>query len=153
MALNYVDISYVTVAETTTPLTTVGVQASTHVALRVLEAMQTCDGSTSTATPAKVELCYNTFAGSPPGTNSTAVTIQRRDVQRDAFQFLGGKNWTSEPTVISVLRTYNVPQYNGSYHYICPLQTPYICPGSAGFSVRFTASANVNSSGHVTVEE
>jgi len=155
MALNYVDVQYATVAETTTPMTTIGVQASTHVALRVLEQMNSTDGSTSTATPAKIEICRNTFATNAPGTNSTSITVAngKRDSARDAPQFIAGNTWTVEPTTITVIRTYNLPQYNGSYHYINPLSSPYIVPGNGGWSVRFTASANVNSSGHLTVEE
>jgi len=155
MALNYVDVGYAVVAETTTPMTTVGVKASTHIACRVMEAMQTFDGATSTAVPGKIELCENTFAGSAPGTNSTAITVAngRRDIVRDSPQFTAAYTWTSEPTVIIVLRTYNLPQYNGSYHYINPMVAPYIIDGAGGFSVRITASANVNSSGHLLVEE
>ena len=49
MSLNIVDCSFATIPETTTTMTTVGLLASTHVALRVLEFMGTMDGSTSTA--------------------------------------------------------------------------------------------------------
>lgn len=155
MALNICDLSFPVVAITTTPSTVVGVKASTHVALRGLEHQITCDGSTSTATPAKAELCENTFGANAPGTNSTAITVanQRRDIQRDTPQFTAAYAWTVEPTTIIVLATFNVPQYNGSYHYVNPLNSPYIVIGAGGWSIRMTASANVNCSGRTTVEE
>ena len=68
-------------------------------------------------------------------------------------QFTAGKQWTTEPTTITVIRTFNLPQYNGSYHYINPINSPYIVDGNAGFVSRVTASANVNMSGHATVKE
>jgi hypothetical protein len=56
------------------------------------------DGSTSTATPARIELC--TFTAATAGTN-TSVTIVNSAGQRVTTGFTAGTNYTAEPTVLA----------------------------------------------------
>jgi hypothetical protein len=156
MSCNVVDVQYAAVATSTTPKTVVGVLASTHIALRWLESCVSVNSGTSTDVPSKVELCANTFGTNPPGTNSTSITVAngKRDSARDAPQFTAAYGWTTEPTTITVLRTLYDPQYNGVYHYINPINSPYIVVGAGGASIRVTAGTGTPSvSGHMTVEE
>ncbi len=155
MAANVCDINVNTVAlVAATAKTAMGILAPSNIALKVSEVSISFDGATSSNAPAIAELCFNTFATNAPGTNSTSVTPTKRDQGRDeTVQTTAAKNWTAEPTVITVYRTIDVPQFDGLYHVLIPALSPYIIPGAKGFSVRLTSPNNVNFSGNITFEE
>ena len=157
MALNYVDLSFPSTACASAAIKTmVGVLASTHVALRWLESAVSVNSGTSTDVPATVVLQSCTFATNAPGTSSTAITSPagKRDLQRDTYQFTAAYGWSAQPTVLTVIRTIFDPQYNGLYHYINPLSSPYIIAGGGGGAISVTPGTGTPSvSGHMTVEE
>jgi hypothetical protein len=99
------------------------------------------DGSTSTATPARVELC--TFTAATAGT-STAVTIVNSAGQRVTTGFTAASAYTAEPTVLAPFKTFYVPQYGGlGIVQFTPGQEPD-SPVSQGFAIRVTSTATVN---------
>jgi hypothetical protein len=155
MAANIVDVPYGSVALTaTTAKTVVGAKAATNQAIKMLEQSVSFDGATSSNAPAVVEFNTITFATNSPGTASTSVTPLKREPGRaETTQLTAAKTWTTEPTVHAIVRTIDVGQYNGIYHYIHPFAAPHIVAGGAGFGIRITSPNNVNVSGHLTAEE
>ena len=102
------------------------------------------DGATSTAVPVLVELCYATFATNSPGTASTSITINQTYGRATAAGFTAAYNWTTEPTVLTVLDAFTVPAFNGTVVYDAPFGTSADSAVSEGFVIRCTAPANVN---------
>jgi hypothetical protein len=99
------------------------------------------DGSTSTATPARIELC--TFTAATAGTN-TSVTIVNDAGQRVTTGFTAGTNYTAEPTVLAAFKTFYFPQYGGTgIVQFTPGQEPDSAV-SQGFAIRVTSTATVN---------
>lgn len=155
MAGMYADLNIPTVALTAATAKTVGgVLASTNVGVRILGFALSFDGATSTNVPAKVEVCTCTFATNAPGTNSTLLALAKRDVGRpEVIQATAGHTWTVEPTVLTVLQTKYVGQFNGLFEILVPFATPLFVRGAGGFALRVTSPNNVNVSGSITVEE
>jgi hypothetical protein len=99
------------------------------------------DGATSTATPARIELC--TFTAATAGTN-TSVTIVNSAGQRVTTGFTAGTNYTAEPTVLAAFKTFYMPVYGGTgIVQFTPGQEPDSAV-SQGFAIRVTALATVN---------
>lgn len=155
MAYLQAEVNYFTVALTAaTAKSVAGVAAATNQAIKVLETSISFDGATSTNAPAVVDIARCTFATNAAGTNSTTVTPAKKDPGRaETVQTTGGKNWTTEPTVITVFRSIDVGQYNGLYHYIAPFAAPLIVVGGQGLVIRANSPNNVNCSGAIEFEE
>lgn len=99
------------------------------------------DGPTSTAQPAKIELCTLTAAGA--GT-STAVTVVNTAGPRITSGFTAATNYTVEPTVLVAFQTFYLPVYGGTaIVQFTPGQEPDNAV-SIGFAIRVTAPATVN---------
>jgi hypothetical protein len=104
------------------------------------------DGVTASALPVLCEVCYNTWATNPPGTNSTSITPVQEYGRVVAHGTTAAKTWTAgnEPTVLTVLRAFQLDPNKGLFAYDYPLgQTPD-SDVADGFSLRFTAPAGVN---------
>lgn len=109
------------------------------------------DGVSSTAVPVLVEVCYATFATNGPGTNSTSTTPRQINGRVTTAGFTAAKNWTTEPTVLTVLDTFLVPAFMGMLPYDLPLGDEYDCALGEGFVIRCTAPATVNTRSTVWV--
>jgi hypothetical protein len=110
------------------------------------------DGVTASAEPVLVEICYCTFATSPPGTNSTATAEPQLYGRVIAADFTGAKNWTTEPTVITVLEPFAVDPNKGLFSYDWSLgQTPD-CAEADGFVIRCNAPAIVSCRARMRLE-
>lgn len=138
----------------TTAKSAVGVKAPTNQAIKILEEKVSFDGSTSSNAPAVVDFCRCTFATNAPGTASTSLTPAKRDPGRaETVQSTAAFGWTTEPTVITVQTSIDIPQFNGVYHYIVPFAAPIIVAGGQGYVIRVTSPNNVNGSGGLLFEE
>jgi hypothetical protein len=102
------------------------------------------DGVTASAVPVLVELCAATFATNGPGTNSTSVTVRQLYGRLAGTGFSGAKNWTSEPTVLTVVDEWLLTPNGGLVLYDWPLGTSPDSPLGEGFVIRCTAPATVN---------
>lgn len=157
MAMNQFDAPFSSIAlSAATAKSVVGVKAASNIALKLLEAAISFDGSTSSYTPAVVDFGRCTFATNSPGTNSTSLTLgnTKRDPGRqETIQATGGYGWTTEPTVITAQHSKDIGQYNGIYHYINPFASPIVIAGGAGFVIRANSPNAVNVTGHLTCEE
>ena len=108
------------------------------------------DGVTASAIPVLVELCYATFATNPPGTNSTSATVTQTLGRTITPGFTAAKNWTTEPTVLTVIDDWLLTPAGGLVILDVPLGTSPDSAVSQGFVVRCNAPAavNVRVSGH-----
>lgn len=157
MAFNQFDVPFNTVALAAgVAKTVVGVKAAANVALKVLEAAVSQDGAVSSNAPVVVDFGRCTFATNGPGTNSTSITLgnTKRDPGRaETIQATAAYGWSTEPTVVTPQHSKDIGQYNGLYHYINPFASPHIVPGGQGFVIRGNSPNNVNTTGHLTIEE
>ena len=100
------------------------------------------DGATSTAVPAKIELCQ--LSGATAGT-STAVTVVQVAGVAITAGFTAATNYTAEPTVLTAFSTFTLPVYGGTGIVpFTPGQEPDSRAVSQGFAIRVTAPAAVN---------
>jgi hypothetical protein len=102
------------------------------------------DGVTASAVPVTVEWCYCTFGANAPGTNSTSTTINQEYGRALAAGSTAGKNWTTEPTTITVLREGLLSPNGGAMVYDYSLSKEPDCNLGEGFGIRCTAPATVN---------
>lgn len=132
-----------------TAKTVISVTAPAQFGVNWLRYSISFDGATSTAVPAKIELCTFTAAGA--GTN-TAVTIIQVGGTVITPGFTAATNYTVEPTVLASFETFTLPVYGGTG--IVPF-TPGQEPNSVvsqGFAIRVTAAAAVNCTGTMYFE-
>lgn len=139
-----------------TTRTVVGAQCAANQAIRVWGLDIGFDGTTSTVAPGICELDTNTWATNAPGTNSTTVTPKPNDSGRpETIQTTCGKAWTTEPTVLTVVETFFIPNYMGSGIVFAPLTKPFVAKGGNGLSLRITqaSGATANATGTEKCEE
>lgn len=125
-----------------TPKTVLAVTSAATYGINWLRYEISFDGATSTAVPAKIELCTHTGAGA--GTSTGATVVQVGGVTIATTGVAGGTNFTVEPTVLSAFDVFTLPVYGGTG--IVPF-TPGQEPNSVvsqGFAIRVTAPAAVN---------
>jgi hypothetical protein len=87
------------------------------------------------------EICACTFATNPPGTNSTTVTVTQTYGRAITAGFTAAKNWTAEPTVITVLDEFYVDPDKGAVLYDYPLGDTPDNDVSKGFCIRAVTQA------------
>src|SRR6185436_2243255 len=90
-------------------------------------------GITAGAVPGLVEICAATFATNPPGTNSTSATVQQDYGRSITAGFTAAYNWTTEPTVLTVIDEFVLTPTGGVVIYDYPLGTSPDCDVSNGF--------------------
>lgn len=110
------------------------------------------DGVTGSAVPVLCELCYATFATNGPGTNSTSVTVRQRYGRVITAGFTAARNWTAEPTVLTVIREMLIDPNKGFLPWDFPLGEEPDSAVSEGFVLRCTAPAVVNVRATLRVE-
>jgi hypothetical protein len=134
--------------------TAVAVKSAANQALKILEAVASHDGATSTFAPDITDFARHTFGAA--GT-STSQTPGKMDPGRgETIQSSGTNLYTVEGTTITPLRSFNLAQFNGLYHFIVPFASPIIvAPGgtAAGFCIRHNSPNGVNATGSITFEE
>ncbi len=113
------------------------------------------DGVTSSAVPAVVDIVQSTQAGA--GTSGVSPTItQTRGRSSSGSAPTGGSNYTAEPTTLTVIRRWFVPQFMGVLTVQFPLGRELETDSSGGtvkaIGIRINVSANVNVVGYLEVE-
>jgi hypothetical protein len=127
-----------------TPKSVLGVRSGASFGLDLKKFSVSFDGITATHTPVLVEICYATFATNAPGTNSTAVTPVQNYGRVIAHGTTAARNWTTEPTVLSVAREFLLSPAGGVVLYDWPLGDTPDSAVSEGYVIRCTAPAGVN---------
>ena len=97
------------------------------------------DGVTTTDKPVLVEICASTFATNGPGTNSTSNTVNQIYGRSVTAGFTGAYHWTTEPTVLTVVKVFRVTPNGGTFDYDWPLGETLDNDVSKGFAMRLTA--------------
>ncbi len=136
----------------TTAKTILGVKAHANSGILLVGLVVGFDGVTATDKQVVVEICYCTFGANSPGTNSTSVTVAQGSGRVLTAGFTMGKNWTTEPTTITVLKEIPLTPIGGSILYDVPLGTEYDTALGEGLVVRCTApTSNVNARATMSV--
>ena len=105
------------------------------------------DGVTQSAVPAVLDIVQSTQAGA--GTSTGSPTIQQvRGRTSSGSAPTGGYAYSAEPTVLTAIRTYFIPQLDGVYTEPLPLGRGLECDSSGGtikaIGFRLNVSASVN---------
>lgn len=118
--------------------------------IKITEIGVSFDGVSSTAEPATVELCSSTQATA--GTTTSQTPLQVSGATR-TVQATGARNYTAEPTVLTVLKRWLVHPQTG----ICiqfPLgREPQQNTGSDALGIRVTAPATLNCQAYIEFTE
>lgn len=153
MAAGYVLKTAGSVALTAaTAKTVVNVIAGANSLFRITEMSVSFDGATATGVPAIVDLFYCTQAGAgTPGTTPSPTQI--RGATR-TVQATGGLAYSAEPTVITALKSWFVPVFNGTFVLQFPLgREPEQIVTLDAYGLRITAPAVVNVIAYLEIEE
>jgi hypothetical protein len=152
MAFLQAELPWTTIPLTASTAKTVGsLKAPTNQILRVLEFQVSHDGATSANAPDVTDLARCTFATSGTGTATTPG--KKIPAFTETIQATGTTNYTAEPTVVTPLRSFNLAQYNGMYHYIVPFAAPLLVQGGQGILIRHNSPNAVNATGSIEYEE
>lgn len=124
-------------------------------ALTITELAISFDGVTASAVPVLCEIMFGTAAtNSTPGTGSTSVTPGQVRGQTATAGATAAKNATSEPTVLTVVKSLYVSPTAG---FVLQLPLGRELDGNptvmAMFAIRLTAPAVVNATGWIEFEE
>jgi hypothetical protein len=122
----------------------IGVQAPAQFGVDLKKWRVGFDGITASAVPVLCELCYATFATNPPGTASTGLAETQTYGRSITAGFVAAKNWTTEPTVLTVLEEFLLTPNGGLIFYDFPLGDTPDSAVSQGFVIRCTSPAVVN---------
>ena len=118
--------------------------------IRLVEFGVSFDGTSGSAEPVTVELCSSTQATA--GT-STAHTIAQVRGPTRTVQATGARNYTAEPTVLTVLKRWLVHPQTGMVIQFPLGREPEQTTTSDALCIRCTAPANVNVQGYMEFEE
>lgn len=119
--------------------------------VRMTDMMCSTDGTTSSAVPGLVGIFKSTQAGA--GTAGGATFNQIRGATRTA-QATVGWAYTAEPTTLTIIKQFALPQYNGLVILQFPQgREPEQITASNGLGFRYTSTANVNVYGSLEFEE
>jgi hypothetical protein len=136
-----------------TAKTILNVVNGTNALIRLVEFSVSFDGVTATAEPVVVELCGSTQATAGAPTGGTITLTQIRGPVRTA-QSTGRRNYTAEPTVLTVWKRWLVSAFGGLLVLQFPLgREPEMITTVAGMCLRCTAPAAVNAQAYLEVEE
>jgi hypothetical protein len=129
-----------------------GVNGTANFGVDLLGFTLSFDGTTAGNGAVLVELCQATFATNPPGTASTTVTVDQRYGRSMTAGFVAAKNWTTEPTVLTVVTELWVDPYKSVFPWDFTLGTTPDSAVSNGFVIRCTAPQVVNFRGTLRFE-
>lgn len=132
--------------------TILGVRAHANSGLQLKGFMVAFDGITASAVPVLVEIGYCTFATNAPGTNSTSTTPNQTYGRVLAAGFTAARNWTTEPTAITVFKEFLLAPDKGVIPFQWPLGQEPDCALAEGFVIRCNAPAAVNVRASIDVE-
>lgn len=109
--------------------------------LQLLSVKLGFDGVTASAVPVLVELCYCTFGTAGTGTSVTPTQTSGRVL---AAGFTGLRNYSAEPTTMTVLEEWLISPNSSTALMDIPLGNEYDTALAQGFALRITAPAAVN---------
>ena len=135
-----------------TAKTVIGVKAHANSGLQLKGFDIAFDGVTASGVPVLVEICYCTWATNSPGTASTSTTPRQKYGRALTAGFTSGKTWTTEPTVLTVVKEFLLAPDKGFIAYQFPLGQEPDSALAEGFAIRCNAPATVNVRATMDVE-
>ena len=148
----YVCDSEGTIATGATIKTVVGAKAHANSGLLLTGFVISFDGVTASAVPVLCELSYCTWATNSPGTASTSTTPRQIQGRVLTAGFTAGRNWTTQPTVLTpIFPAFTLTPNGGTLIYDFPLGEEPDCAFGEGFALTVTAAATVGFRGGITV--
>lgn len=133
-----------------TAKTVLSVICAANAPIKIVEIGASFDGTSSTAEPVTVELCSSTEASA--GT-ATAHTIAQTGGMPRTPQSSGKRNFTAEPTVLTVLKRWLVHPQTGMVLQFPLGREPMQATTQDAIALRCTAPAAVNFQGYLEFEE
>ncbi|MFC6080909.1 hypothetical protein [Sphaerisporangium aureirubrum] len=118
--------------------------------LKIVELSVSCDGTSSTGEPVTVELCASTQAGAGTSTSHTPLQVSGSPRTANAS---GARNYSAEPTVLSVRKRWLVHPQGGLLVLQFPLGREPQLKATGGWALRCTAPAAVNVQGYLEFAE
>lgn len=118
--------------------------------IRIVEFALSFDGTSGTAEPVTVELCYSTQAGA--GTSTSHTITQVRGAAR-TVQATAARNYTAEPTTLTVWKRWLVHPQTGIMVQFPLGREPECVVTADALCLRCTAPAAVNVQGYIEFEE
>lgn len=133
-----------------TAKTVLNVINASNALFRLVEFGVSFDGTSATAEPATVELCYSTQAGA--GTNTSQSPVQIRGATR-TVQATGARNYTAEPTALTTWKRWLVHPQTGIEMQFPLGREPEEIVTADAICIRVTAPATVNCQAYMEFEE
>lgn len=124
-----------------TAKTVLGVTAPAQFGVDLKKIRLGFDGVSASAVPVFVELCVST--GATAGT-TTAVTVNQIYGRTITPGFTAAKNYSAEPTVLTMIESWLLSPNGGLVLYDWPLGDTPDCAVSQAFFLRLTAPVAVN---------
>lgn len=118
--------------------------------IRICEFGVSFDGTSASAEPVTVELVSSTQAGA--GTSTSHTIVQCRGATR-TVQATAARNYTAEPTTLTVLKRWLVHPTSGLTIQFPLGREPEQVTTADGLGIRCTAPATVNVQGYMEFEE
>lgn len=118
--------------------------------IRIIELGVSFDGTSSSAEPVTVELCSSTQATA--GTSTSHTIVQSGGATR-TVQATAARNYTAEPTVLTVLKRWLVHPQSGLVVQFPLGREPEQVTGGDALCIRCTAPAGVNAQAYMEFEE
>jgi hypothetical protein len=118
--------------------------------IRLCEFAVSFDGVSATAEPATIELCSSTQAGA--GTSTSQTPVQLRGPTR-TVQATGARNYTAEPTTLTVLKRWLVHPQTGIMVQFPLGREPEQTVTADALCLRVTAPATLNCQAYLEFEE
>ncbi len=125
---------------------------STNGLIRITEIGASFDGITASAVPVTLDLCSSTQAGA--GTPTSSPTPRQIYGAARAALSTGGEDYTAEPTVLTVLKSWFIRADGGLFILQSPLGRELEQAVTVdGLCLRATAPATVNALAYIEFEE
>lgn len=134
-----------------TAKTVLSVIAGANSLFRIIELAVSFDGTTSSAEPVTIELCYSTQAGA--GSGSTTHTIQQSGGSVRTVQATAQRGYTSEPTALTVWKRWLCHPQTGFAMQFPLGREPEETVTADALCLRLTAPASVNCQAYIEFEE
>jgi hypothetical protein len=118
--------------------------------IRITELGVSFDGTSSSAEPVTVELCSSTQGAA--GTSTSHTIVQCRGPTR-TVQATAARNYTAEPTTLTVIRRWLVHPQTGIVVQFPLGREPEQVTTADGLCIRCTSPAAVNAQAYIEFEE
>lgn len=130
--------------------TALNILAGANQAVLLKSVTVSIDGTSASEAPCQVDVCQSTQAGAGTSAGSPPSIVQASG-RTLAAQATTGWNYTAEPTTLTPIESFYVPQFMGLYSYSLPLGDEYETDFSGGTIKAICVRVNTSATHHVIV--